>query len=398
MARTDALNRLLVIDDDEDVAEFVKDVAEELEFDVAVANDHGQFRNCYDAFMPTIIVLDLSMPDMDGIEYLRVLGEKECRANVLLLSGFDSRVLKTAVRLGEDKGLVMSGALQKPIALEVLRGNLEALQRKASPVTVAGLETAVSAKELYLDYQPKIRLRNEDEKGTMISLSNGNWALDSCEALIRWRHPSQGIIRPDAFIPFAESHDMMVPLTDFVMEEMVSQLAAWSAEGFKPSIGFNVSPKSMTDIALPDRLAKMCDAANIEHNRVIAEITESAAMTDVQVSMDILTRLRLKGFRVAIDDFGTGYSSLVQLHRMPFTELKIDKSIIMELGIEEEAETITRSIIELAHNLGMEVCAEGVETEQCVEILRRLNCDILQGFYFSRPAESQSILTMSKGS
>ncbi|MEQ9329491.1 MAG: EAL domain-containing response regulator, partial [Rhodospirillales bacterium] len=346
--------------------------------------------------MPTAIMLDLQMPDLDGVEYLRILGERGCTANVIVMSGFDARILKTAVRLGEERGLRMSGGMQKPLSMETLKQGLNDIRRNQNPVSVPGIQLAVREKQFYLQYQPKIRIGRETETGTKLSLASGDWPLDSCEALIRWRHPTGGLIMPDSFIPFAEANELMVPLTEFVMHAMVDQLVAWGEEGFKPSIGFNVSPKTMTDLQLPDRLAELCDAAGIAHNRVIAEITETAAMTDVQRSMDTLTRLRLKGFRVAVDDFGTGYSSLVQLHRMPFTELKIDKSIIMELGMEEDALTITRSIIDLAHNLGMEVCAEGVETQACVDILRDLECDILQGYYFHKPVEAPELRKISK--
>lgn len=397
MSHTLGTNRMLIIDDDEDVAEFVRDVAEDLDIDVVIANDFEQFDSCYAAVDPTVIMLDLHMPDHDGVEYLRILGERNCGASILVISGFDSRILKTAVRLGEERGLKMSGALQKPIGLDLLRECLGGLRQDLNPVSIPGLRQAVDERQFYLLYQPKVRCCGDDEPGITIAHSSGQWPLDSCEALIRWRHPAQGLIMPDSFIPFAESNDMMIPLTEFVMHAMVDQLIDWAQDGFEPSIGFNVSPKTMTDLQLPDRLAEMCDTAGVAHNRVVAEITETAAMTDVQRSMDILTRLRLKGFRVAVDDFGTGYSSLVQLHRMPFTELKIDKSIIMELGKEDDALTITRSIIDLAHNLGMEVCAEGVETEECVNILTDLQCDILQGYYFHKPVEAAELRRISTG-
>jgi len=235
------------------------------------------------------------------------------------------------------------------------------------------LARALEAGELRLDYQPKVDLTT----GAVIGV----------EALVRWQHPTRGRLAPDDFIPIAEQSDQIGALTRWVVRSAVDQWRRWHAIGLDISIAVNFSARNLDDIGVPDELEQLCRSFDVPCGQFVIEITESATASDEIKMMDIATRLRLKGFRISIDDFGTGYSSLVQLQRLPFSEMKIDKSFVIYCATSRESLVIVKSIIDLAHNLNLKVVAEGVETLDVLELLRRLGCDLAQGFHIGRPME-----------
>ena len=314
-------NRLLVIDDEADIAEFVGDVAEGLGFEVTVTTGAEEFWASYSEFEPSVIVLDLNMPGMDGVELLRSLGEKRCRAHVAIISGVDSRVIATAQRLGVDHGLNMLGVLRKPIGLQALRDMLARTVEEERPVTADDLRRAIEDGQLVVHYQPKADLKSERV-----------FRVEACEALVRWEHPRHGMMTPRMFISLAESSGLIAPLTEHVLGVVVRQLKSWNDAGLTLSVAVNIAPQLLEDLTLPDRISTLLTEHGVEPSQVILEITESGAMANAARTMDILIRFRLKGFGLSLDDFGTGYSSLIQLHRMPFNEMKIDKSFVLELG------------------------------------------------------------------
>ncbi len=366
--------RLLVIDDEPDICDFIKEVAEEQGFDVATAENFDQFSTAYRSFEPSVIVLDLRMPEVDGIELLRFLAKETCRAHIVLMSGLDQKVLHTASQLGATHGLRMLDALQKPILLPELERVLSRVSGEERPITEHDLGNAISAGELVLHYQPKVKLG-----------SQGSREVGSLEALVRWDRPGHGLIPPDEFIPLAENTGLIDSLTDYVLHAALKQIAEWRKHGSSVAVAVNLAPQLLSDLDLPDRLSDLLAEYGVDGSVLIVEVTESAAMTDAARTMDILTRLRLKGIELSMDDFGTGYSSLVELYRMPFSEMKIDKSFVIDVNRDKEAEVIVRSIVDLGHNLGLKVCAEGVETEQAMDFLRAIKCDLAQGYYISKP-------------
>ena len=169
-------------------------------------------------------------------------------------------------------------------------------------------------------------------------------------------------------------------------------MAFWNARGIRLNMSVNVSPSLLSDLDLPDRLAGRALSSHVDPQQITLEITESTSMSDDPYFMDVLSRMRLKGFGLSLDDFGTGYSSLIQLYRMPFMEMKIDRSFVSEMIVKDEAMTIVQSIINLGHNLGMTVCAEGVESADVAKALRDLGCDSAQGFFFGRPDALDTVM------
>jgi EAL domain-containing protein (putative c-di-GMP-specific phosphodiesterase class I) len=211
---------------------------------------------------------------------------------------------------------------------------------------------------------------------------------------VRWLHPRRGVIRPDQFITLAEKTDLIDPLTEWVFAAAVKQAAAWRDQGIALEVAINVSAKNLRDIQLPDRLARHCEGFGISPGSVTLELTETSAMGDPVQMIDVLTRLRVKGFKLSIDDFGTGYSSLIQIRRMPFSELKIDLSFVMHMLEDRDCRVIVEAIIDLARKLGLECVAEGVENKQIWNALLELECDRGQGYYLGRPMDADRIQRM----
>jgi len=247
-------------------------------------------------------------------------------------------------------------------------------------ITERDLREAIEGAQLVVYYQPKVSLSAEE-----------GFDVHACEALVRWQHPQYGMVFPDAFIPLAEATGLISPLTDRVVAATVNQIRLWEDQGLSLSVAVNLTPRLLDDLELPDRFSDLMERHGLPASRLIVEITESGAMADATKTTDILVRFRLKGFGLSLDDFGTGYSSLVQLHRMPFSEMKIDRSFVMDMDHDEEAKAIVHSIVHLGHNLGLHLCAEGVETLDSLKWLREAGCETAQGYYMSRPIPAEDV-------
>lgn len=236
---------------------------------------------------------------------------------------------------------------------------------------IGELRRAIERRELLLHYQPKINLKT----GTVCG----------AEALVRWQHPDKGMIPPLEFIPLAESCGLIHPLTEAVLDAALRNYYQWRLSGIELVTGINLSMRNLQDLDFPDRIAASLKAWEIEPHWLELEITESVIMNDPTRALKILTQLDEMGVRLAIDDFGTGYSSLAYLKRLPVDEVKIDRSFVTDMLHDESNSVIVKSTIDLGHNLGMKVVAEGVENLECFNLLKTLGCDAVQGYYISRP-------------
>jgi len=366
-------DRLLVIDAEPAFGQIVKKVAEASGFEVAVTQDASAFMHAARQWHPTVIMLDLKMPGIDGIQLLRTLAADNCPANVVLTSGSDAKILESAMQLGRERGLNMGEALPKPIPAERLRERLAGFKRASKPLLAADLAIALAADQLFLEYQPKLDCHIGRITGV--------------EALVRWRHPTRGIIQPNEFIALAEQTGLIHGVTDWVVATAAAQSASWRTEnlGLEIAVAVNFSASDLADLDLPDRLEQHCLAAGSDPAFLTLELTETGAMREAVQMMDVLTRLRLKGFRLSIDDFGTGYSSLVQLQTMPFSEIKIDLSFVTQMMSNAGCRVIVEIIVDLARKLGLKSVAEGVEDDTTLKALIDLGCDTAQGYYISRP-------------
>jgi predicted signal transduction protein with EAL and GGDEF domain len=236
---------------------------------------------------------------------------------------------------------------------------------------ISDLRDALKQDTLELYFQPQINVESKNIIG--------------CEALLRWNHPQHGFVPPDQIIPVAEQTGLIKPLTEWVLDKALQQCKTWIDHGHKYHVSINLSVHNLYDKAIIEQVQGRLSHYAIAPQHLILEITESAMMADPQRAIEILTELDKMGIRISIDDFGTGFSSLAYLKQLPVDELKVDRSFVMDMSKDENDAVIVRSTIDLAHNLGLQVVAEGVEDNDSLKLLEILGCDLAQGYYISRP-------------
>ncbi len=375
-------NRLLIIDDDPEIADIYARIGQQAGFSTRIAPTAAEFRRQLQDWLPTIVLVDLRMPDTDGIELLRLCSRERPPAKFIIASGLDHRVVEAAARLARSFGLDVIGAMVKPVRVPELMALLN-MHLAAQETTTAELEAAIASEEIVGYWQPKLAVATRRVIGA--------------EVLVRWHHPTHGLLMPDHFIPLAESGELIQRLTWCVVERSLAQHAEWARSGLVLPFAVNLSARCLTDLDLPDRLLDLCNRHGVSPEQMTLEITESAAMRNQIEGADILTRLRIKGIHLSIDDFGTGYSSLAQLQRLPFSELKIDKSFVMPMAQSRDCAVIVKTVIGMAHNMGLRAIAEGVESEECLSLLAEWQCDEMQGYLFSRALPPDDVPAFVRG-
>ncbi len=386
--------KILIIDDDADIGNIICDCAVAQGHTCIATTKPTEFIN---AITPDtcLLILDLMMPDMDGIEVLRILAQQKCKSKILIISGIEKRVLENAGTLAASLGLSVMGTIHKPFRLveletmlmhcaETLESELQIFRQTGSDVkpefkpSKEELLYAINEKQFVVYYQPQVYIKNNHVRGF--------------EALVRWQHPEHGLIPPVQFINMMELYSIIDQLTWLVIEQSMHGLRKFSAANFHVNLlAINISPYSLYDLRFPDKLVQIAKKYSVDEQNIILEITETGILRDLTTVLDILTRLRIKQFKLSIDDYGTGYATISQLRNIPANELKIDKSFVDGIS-QESTQPMIKEMIHLAHYLGMQVVAEGVETVEQLDFLRQNNCDIVQGYYFSRPLPFDKIL------
>ncbi|HUB11467.1 MAG TPA: EAL domain-containing response regulator [Acetobacteraceae bacterium] len=369
--------RLLVVDDELVDRMLLARAVAPLGFTVDAAGSIPEAVGLLTLHVYQAIVLDLALGETEGISLLPTLHASASDPLLVFVSGMDDRVRIASARLAATLGLRVAGAVAKPVAPATLRALLcsspERATQTARPTpicpTAPELAQALARHRIEPAFQPKVSL----PAGRVIG----------AEALARWHRPEAEDLLPDVFIPLAEASGLIVPLTEQILQEALIACRHWRTRFPGCGVAVNISPLALANSALPDEIDGMLRDSGLPPSALTAEITESMIIADPVLAAEVVTRLRIKGIGLSIDDFGTGHASLLSLMRLPFTELKIDRSFVVDCDTDAEALKIVRASISLAHELGMSVVAEGIETEAVARRLASIGCDAGQGWYFA---------------
>ena len=349
-----------------------------------------------DARKVDIAICDMDMPEMDGMEFLRHLGQEKAATSIVILSTLDSALLASVAKMSLAYGIHLLGVIEKPIAvaqLELLITTysrpLEVNSQQAETKVVTPIfsieEILIGIREQQFEpfFQPKVDLETDQVTGA--------------EALARWLHPEHGVIAPYAFINLLEQSGNIDELTFLMLKKATAASRLLHEKGYEITISVNLSLTSLSDIKLAQRITQVVRDGGVEPSQIILEITESAAMTEVGPALENLARLRMHGFGLSIDDYGTGYASMQQLTRVAFSELKIDQSFVRDIATNQALRIIVESSIDMARNLRVKSIAEGVETQEDWDTLKSMGCNMAQGYFIAKPMNLESFIEFCEG-
>lgn len=369
---------LLVVDDDPVQARIIGSVASQAGYCVSYASTLQAAVEAISAQSFATVTVDLMLGEHDGIELLRYISRFAIVPRVVIVSGCEERIVSSTVKMAQALGIKDALGISKPLNLEALRGAMtacsDATPAVLAPATMSGIgpfQHALQEREFYPVFQPKIQISTGKVVG--------------CEALARWISPDFGQVAPDVFIPALERSNDMMALTMMLLEDSIIATREPRLRNPDFTMAVNLSATLLADNSLPDEIEKVLLKHELAPQSLMLEVTESVAMSDFSRAMDILLRFRIKGFGISMDDFGTGYSSLATLARLPFNELKIDKSLVIDCVSDPDLWKIVRGTVAMGHEFKMKVVAEGIEDLPTLRALAGIGCDLGQGYYFSRP-------------
>ena len=333
-----------------------------------------------------IIICDLEMPNMDGMEFIRHVGNSGAPVSIILTSGMERSVISSVETMTREYGINLLGAIEKPATPQKLRELIERHGQNA-PRAATGPKIDIPKEEIIAGLQQR---QFEPFFQPKVELQSGN--VVGAESLARWRHPQHGIVAPGQFIKLIELNGLMDELTWAMLENSASACVAWHRLGWPLTVSVNLSLTSLEDPVCADRITQIVEKGGLAPRHMTLEVTESAIMGNVAACLEALARLRMKGFGLSIDDYGTGYSSMQQLGRIPFTELKIDQSFVTNSAAHPQHRIILESSIDMARKLGLKIVAEGVETRGDWNLLKELGCGIAQGYFIAKPMPAAGFL------
>lgn len=318
-----------------------------------------------------LVILDYRLGSATGLDVIRLLMTRQDSPAVILLSGAERERVMGAIALGRSAGIRMLGLLEKPLDARALLRIVDQLQASRGQIASREIHSALTHGHFLLAYQPKV------------CLVTGR--LTGVEALARWQDPERGLVSPDRFISVAEQDGQIIPLTWQLFEQALAQQHRWTSAGIHLDLAINLSPAVLDSDNFLDSLLRRVERHNVAPASLTLELTETRGIQDLSRAHDHLTHLRELGFGIAIDDFGTGNASMLQLYRLPFTQLKIDRAFVGECHVDPKAREIIQMVTELARRLGLDVVGEGIETWEQGRLLHEVGCHAGQGYLFAKP-------------
>jgi EAL domain-containing protein (putative c-di-GMP-specific phosphodiesterase class I)/AmiR/NasT family two-component response regulator len=331
-------------------------------------------------FPPSLAIVDLEMPGMDGVEFIQQLQVRKLHFPLIVASSRERSLLASVETMIEALGMHVLGALQKPLNQEKLLCALNSASSMLAPqqqdamlpaVCESDLAAAIRSQQVIAYYQPKVDMRTGMLKGV--------------EALARWIHPQAGMIPPNHFIPLAEQTGLIHELTLSMLAQAMAQAALWNERGLSLKVAVNLSPLSLDIPSFVQKVSDLLMQHALLAEQIVLEITESSVAANLGSALGALARFRLKGFGLSIDDYGTGFSSMQQLARIPFTELKIDRSFVHGAHARQNLRVILQSALDMAKRLELVTVAEGIETIEDWRLLQDSGCTIGQGYLIAKP-------------
>ncbi|TPH19266.1 EAL domain-containing response regulator [Litorilituus lipolyticus] len=338
-----------------------------------------------------LVFIDLEMPVMDGVELARKIAKDELAGSVIILSSKDPSLILSIGTMAESDGLNVLGTFKKPLQVKDLETSLKMLATRKvktdshtlyNRLTKEDILQGVQNKEITLFYQPKLTC-----KGLL---------LKGVEALARWEHSTLGFVSPVEFITAAEQFNVISQLTHYLFELALAQKANWRKHGVNFHLAFNLSPLSLSDCDLAEKISQQVNHYQIDAKDIVLEVTENAICGEVSSAIETLAKLRLAGFKLAIDDYGTGFANAQQLSRVPATELKLDRILVDNVATRPQQLAILKSTVNLAKDLTLNTVAEGIENYEDFTLVSDLGVDLVQGYYFAKPMDSTALVSWLK--
>lgn len=337
---------------------------------------------------PPVMVVDIEMPGMDCIELLEQLLIRDIVPDLVIASARESAMIDSVASVAAGMGFHVLAGLEKPLTPAGLAGAMDlrgngpravgaGTPDDEPPIPPGMLEAALRDGQIAVHYQPKADMRTGLIRGV--------------EALARWTHPDAGDISPGRFVPLAEQYGLIHPLTFTVMEQALAQVSCWSRRGLRLSLAVNLSPLLLDWPGLANGILEVVERFQVPPEQLNFEITESSLVDADSGARGLLARLRLRGFGLSIDDYGTGFSSMQQLTRVPFTELKIDRSFVHGAHGRKQLRAILGAAIDMASEMGLVTTAEGIETLEDWRLVQRLGCALGQGFFIAAAMPGEDI-------
>jgi EAL domain-containing protein (putative c-di-GMP-specific phosphodiesterase class I)/ActR/RegA family two-component response regulator len=351
-----------------------------------VPDGHAALRNFHESFAPSVdvAIIDIGLPGLDGIELIRRLAALHCKARVIIVGALENNLLFTIETMAQAYGLELLGTLVKPVGAQALLEMIGHYQLPAAPsdaapaplFSFAQVAQGLQEHQFVPYYQPKIALDTGHIKGL--------------EVFARWIHPAFGVLGPSSFLGALQENCRIDFLDWCVIEAAVGQCAAFHAQGLPVEISINVAPETLAHPAFIQQISACVGRYDIMPQYLTFETPESSVLTNDPSFLERLVRLRMIGYGLAIDDYGTGRSNLQLLARVPFPELKIDRSFVDGAARRRALGTVLSSCLTLARSLDRESCAVGVETRQDWDLLQGLGCTYAQGYHIARPMPAES--------